>query len=483
MKKKFIYVFFALSGLFLSSCDDYTDLEPKGKNMLATIEQIEMLLNDDFDDYGLQGGSDELLIGNAYSVSENIANIISQPQQSLDKILLTWDESADRSDYTASDSRYTAFYRIIGKIANPVLSRIDDAEGDATKKAQLKAEALILRAWFGYLAVCHYAKAYNSSTASTDGGVPYQLETDDTATPCVQYTVKEVYDLINKDIDTALSLNSLPDKNINQMRVSKAFAYAVKAMVAMSMHDYDTAYQAAQQSLSINNTVSDYNNYVVDKMGMNYLTGEFSAYKELQRPYLSMEEDLFFTYDSSAFIGFAPNITAAFEDGNVFHAYYPSDINAFGFSYLAMQCGLDIECWYYSTDFSFSKYGLRTTDMLLILAEIDIRKGNIDEAMAQLDKIRACRLMPEYYTSLAGTVTSKADAIKKFKQIATIENFCTSKNYLNIKRWNTENNEWTETITRNLFGVEYTLRPDSKLWIWPFPQNETSLNPNIKQNY
>jgi hypothetical protein len=59
----------------------------------------------------------------------------------------------------------------------------------------------------------------------------------------------------------------------------------------------------------------------------------------------------------------------------------------------------------------------------------------------------------------------------------------TVKNYINIKRWNAENNEWTETEKKTVVGKEYTLSPNSPLWIWAFPANATSVNSNLTQNY
>ena len=49
-------------------------------------------------------------------------------------------------------------------------------------------------------------------------------------------------------------------------------------------------------------------------------------------------------------------------------------------------------------------------------------------------------------------------------------------------RWNTED-AYKETLRKNLLGQEFELRPDSPLWIFPFPQNATNYNPNLTQNY
>ena len=54
-------------------------------------------------------------------------------------------------------------------------------------------------------------------------------------------------------------------------------------------------------------------------------------------------------------------------------------------------------------------------------------------------------------------------------------------NFIIRKRWN-QLDDMKETFTRELAGNTYTLRPDSKMWIFPFPKNAISNNPNIVPN-
>lgn len=478
--KRYIYSLLYSCAFLLSACSNFTDLQPKGTNLLTTVTQLDMLFNYNYDDIGLSGNDDEYLVGDIYPSITNIPNLISQASISLNKILVTWDETVDRTQYTTSDDKYTVYYSIIGKIANPVLQKIDNAEGDAIKAKQLKAEALVLRAYFEYLSVNHFAKAYNPSTAATDGGVPYPLEGESISEPCKKYTVKEVYDMINTDLDTALALNSLPNENVNLMRINKAFAYAVRAKVYMSMQEYEKAMEAAQQSLAVNNTIIDYNTLLTDVVS-RYTK---QTYKLFNRPYLECKEDLFFTYDQKVFIPFTPEYCALFEKGNVIYNCYPGDMRTYGYNLHGPRYyGLDIDCWTVTSNTFFSNSGLTTIDMYLTEAEVNIRNGKIDEAMELLDKVRVCRIFPQDYRPIKGTITTKTEAINKLKQISRTENMWTIKNYINMKRWNTEGNEWTETLKKTLLGKEYVLTPNSPLWIWPFPGNATGVNNNLIQNY
>ena len=56
------------------------------------------------------------------------------------------------------------------------------------------------------------------------------------------------------------------------------------------------------------------------------------------------------------------------------------------------------------------------------------------------------------------------------------------KNFINMKRWNTEP-EYQTTLRKTLLGKDYELTPDSPLWIFPIPLSASSINPNLTPNY
>lgn len=130
---------------------------------------------------------------------------------------------------------------------------------------------------------------------------------------------------------------------------------------------------------------------------------------------------------------------------------------------------------------SWNMYGLKSTQQMLIVAECEIRKGNFDEAMGYLDDIRRGRINPETYAPLKGSVNTKEAAIAALKQTALGENVYSIYNFIERKRWN-QLDDMKETLKKNILGNEFTLAPDSKLWIFPFPGNAVDNNPNLKQN-
>ena len=332
-------------------------------------------------------------------------------------------------------------------------------------------------------------------SAATDPGIVYTRETDDIATPNEKLTVGQVYESILEDLNAALDLNSLP-ANPNKMRVGLPFAWAAKAKVLMSMRDYEGAFAAAGESLKLKNTIDDYNQKIelgtfgTQLAPMLQIMGITADLRELVRPYLTCEEELFETPSGFSLTSFSLEFWQDVEENHLFHSYILTDkkINALSpipivgnmgeqFSGIDISMPLNMNLYY-------SPIGLTTVDMYLVQAECYIREGKTDEAMNLLNTIREKRVLTGTYQP--ETASTSEEAFVWLKKISRTENFYTAKTFINLKRWNTEE-KYRETLHKT-YRYEnqersYELRPDSPLWIFPFPQNATNLNPNLTQNY
>ena len=484
MKKIFILV---AACLLLASCADFTDLKPKGMNMLSSADDLELLLNAEFRDYynfDMYHLTGDLVCGNS-----NIANMLSQPTPSRLSIIVFWNENyVERmAELTKSDTDYDDLYGYVGQIANPILASVDFATGDEAKVKQIKAEALCLRAWAQFLLVNKYAAAFNPATAETTPGIPYLMEDWDISIPPEKWTVKQVYDQIVADCDAAIETNALPLKNVNQARWSKACPYAIKALALMAMQRFDEAEAAAKASIEANGAITDYWSATYTQM---------KAGKPcINRIPFACEEDIFHTYTQIIFNPLrTPECEARLEAGHSALVRMPSDMlmvpspmAGMGFS----MYGLPYTCiggYGTGAGTSWNPYGLKTTHQYLIVAECEIRKGNFGEAMKYLDAIRAKRIDPEMYAPLQGRVAGKDDAILHLKQTCLGENVYSIYNFIWRKRWN-QLDDMKETLSKTfdltMRGgpvVSFTLKPESPLWIFPFPGNAVDNNPNLKQN-
>jgi starch-binding outer membrane protein, SusD/RagB family len=139
---------------------------------------------------------------------------------------------------------FRLYYRCIGN-ANAVLDNVDAATGPDPDKKRLKAEALTIRAWGYFHLVQIFGKRYAAGGNNTQLGVSMPLSAKDVKLP--RSTVEEVYTQINKDLDAALGLFAEASAVPNKSHMSLNAARAIKARVALTMHNYATAASFAKQ--------------------------------------------------------------------------------------------------------------------------------------------------------------------------------------------------------------------------------------------
>jgi hypothetical protein len=486
--KKIIYcgiILYSLSFL-LQGCTKFTDITPKGANVLNRVSDLDLLLNFNYSYNGAvtqnslagmtSGGEGfnpndaEVLVNDVYPYVTNVATLLTGTTRDLNYALVTYNTSIDRKILAVTDGKFEKMYFIINNVANIVIKNADGASGDRVKANQLKAEAYIIRAYMHYLLVNLYAKAYNPATAAKDGGIPYVKEDNLLTVPNLKSTVAEVYANIVSDINTALALNSLPSVPVNNMRVGLGFAYGVQAEVLLSMRNYTGALAAANASLAINSTVIDNNTFV--PVGSLVFS----------KPTVTSPDNLFYaTYKGSPILQtLSPDVMTYYEPGDVINSYikpyYPSPAGALSITGIT-----GAKLWYYTAaTYSDNTAGITTSGTSLIKAECLARTQNVSGAMDIINAMRKKRIVAASYTPL--TASSEAQAIAYLQRFTRIEYLFTFENYFNIKRWNTED-AYKQTISRNVNGQTFALAPDSPLWIFPFPQSGTNYNPNLTQNY
>ena len=474
----------------LSSCESFTDVDQKGMNLLSKTSDLELLLNAQY-----YGDWDDLsIICGDVIPDEYLPQALEEPNKSYNQILLAWDETehATRLPALSDESFYSDCFSYIGRVANPVLMRVDDASGPEEHKNRLRAEALTIRAYYEYLAAQKYAAAYNPATAESEKCIPYLFETQDIQIPTRQSSQKQVYTYILADLDRAIALDCLPVVALNRERVCKAFVYAVKARVLMSMGEQDEAEKAAKKALEYGDVVTDYKDMIVHKNSF----GGAPIDVLVLGPKFQMEEDYFTNNTQCHSMIITPYSESMFEPGHYRHdnfctdwlrskgSHYPDDpekdleafkansINSYGVPWPTVS----------DLDSQHNTCGIKSSHMYMILAECAIDKGNIDEAMRYLDKVRVCRINPDIYQPLEGRVTTKEEAISYLKKSCHGEYAYTMWNFITRKRWN-QKVGYKETLTRELFGKTYTMTPESPMWIFPFPRKIMEMNPNISHNY
>ena len=268
------------------------------------------------------------------------------------------------------------------------------------------------------------------------------------------------------------------------MRWDKTSATAVKALILMGMHKYSEAEAAAKEVLAANNSLWDWWANVQTGTSYTGTTYEFAAIDDRYN-----DETIFFIPSLIYYAWVCPNEWNAMEPEYGRRGLSTTMSKMYdGFVYNGMDYGnygsmIGLPGWEGCMDFDnyFNESGLDTPQMYLIVAECELRAGNISTAMNWLDQLRAKR-MPEGFEKWEGTITSKEDAIACLKKTVAAEFLWKDWTYVWRKRWNTET-EWQTTLSHEIGGKTYTLSPTSKMWIFPFPLNATQNNPNLTHNW
>lgn len=484
--KKIIYAL-TVALAALSSCSDFTELQPKGKNMLSTVDDLELLLNQDKE----INTRDLITVGGDafYAGNNSVISILSVEQKNITALRIGYfDDEQSISNYVAlstSDGLYSECYSWVGTVANPILQQLSYASGSEAKKNQLKSEALALRAYAHYLILQKFAKAYNSATAANDPGIIYMTEDIDIAVPQEKKTVQECYELALQDINAAIETGGLPSSRANASRFNKAAGYAIKAHICMAMQKYEEAKTAAKNALAENSILYDYWSH--KQTGINSYGGtyEYSATNGLENP-----ENYWVTPDFFYYLWVTPSAWNDMEDGyytkSLVNLVSNADINRPDYvTDPSRDVTTGVPGWQSIDNLGGSNYdntsGLTVPMMYLYCAECELRSGNTDAAIDYLDQLRKARMSAETFTPLKGTVKSRSEAITWMKRVSFEENVWNGWNFMQRKRWNVEP-EWETTLSRTIGGVTYTLSPKSNLWIFPFPMSVRNTNVNLTPN-
>ncbi|WP_119792282.1 RagB/SusD family nutrient uptake outer membrane protein [Flavobacterium anhuiense] len=467
MKQVYI-ILLSLMMLTISSCEEYTEITPKGALVIETPQQFLELVslpNRGYPINNFQYLSDDQWMREA--------NVIGRTPN-IDIINFTFDETIDRVSLFTASSFYNQAYTYINRW-NTVISLVDDSKGDESIKQLAKAEAKIYRAYDHFLLVNTYAKAYDPQTAATDGGICIMDKFDLEAQPS-KSTVAQVYDFIQKDIEDALPY--LKEKPMDVYHPSLAFAYAFKAKVHLFKREIAAAQAAAEKSLSYNNQIFDMVAYNakggptsvavpaadnIEVLSYMYMTG-YNEMNFAQSYIISPElRTLFGTNDARFNLFFNSTSTTNLDQG--------SNTAYWGVQY---------------TRFFYPTVGMKTTEVYLMLAECYARDNKLNEAVGVLNTLRAKRI-------LSGTVNLTVPATRKETMELVVnerrkELLLGFNRFFDLKRLNTEA-EYAKTITR-VFPIvnktvpqkTYTLQPNSRLYIIPFPLSALTKNPKLTLN-
>lgn len=454
-------LFCACAALCFVSCDGFLDLKPKGIKIPEASEDYERLLNHQpvqkaSETYPVFMSDDVWMPYDAYV---GAFSKLTLPK----KHLYTFDSEVygdGETDHFWEDSYNRIYYY------NVIIDEIMDATHDTEEhKMQLRAEALVGRA-FEYLNLVNgYANHYDPATAATDPGVPLLLDQDLSKKDLQRASVQEIYDQIKKDLDEAAP--NLPEKPaLNAFRASRPVGYGMLARMYLYMGNYKEALKNAEISLKNNSTLLNLLEYeVVDPM---QLIGRINVPEAADNPENIYARLPFMQMGVTAEVYISEELNALYDHENDqrFLLYFSDKFRG---------KQLDAPLWmpYLKVNLAMS-----TPEMYLIAAECEARIGSKDKAMEYINTLRNYRI----FNNVPLTATSNKDALKlvldeRRRELPMLG--CTR--IIDLKRLNREP-EFAKTIVHEVEGVKYVLEPNSPKYILPIPPKVMRFNPNMVPN-
>lgn len=172
----------------------------------------------------------------AYSTGYADGYVLSYPELIADNIKLrpnrtistyTWTQRADELGNYNGPGQWLSYYKII-RACNFVIEKAEEYKNeDMIRAANIKGQALAIRAWIHFLLVNIFAQSYNYTSDASHLGIPYVLSSDIEEAVSRQ-PVAMVYQNIITDLNNALQL--LPVSEISKRHI---FNYgATKALLA-----------------------------------------------------------------------------------------------------------------------------------------------------------------------------------------------------------------------------------------------------------
>lgn len=248
--KKYIFPLLALSGLTLTSCDDFLSTPPDDRTELNQYEDVRLLLGSAYPDrlYALVA---------EFSSDNVVANLAARDRsERFIEEVYGWNVIKETTA-DSPDAIWTTYYEAI-HTANFALKRLQ-ALPSGKEKDRLRAEALMCRAYGHFMLANLFAQHYDASTASRELGVVYQTEPETTLHPNYKRaSLEENYKAIEADLQEALPLI---DDNLYKTPVlhfNREASYAFATRYYLYRRDWAKVVEYASRVLSVNTALCNY---------------------------------------------------------------------------------------------------------------------------------------------------------------------------------------------------------------------------------
>ncbi|MCX2429445.1 RagB/SusD family nutrient uptake outer membrane protein [Pedobacter sp. GR22-10] len=454
MKNRYSIILFALA-ITLASCRKYVEIDQLSVRTLKYTSDFRNTMNNN--SVLEPTYSYPILSGDDIEITD------ATRQNALGDILgnvYTW--APKYTSESQSDADWDKLYKTI-YVCNQVLDGVlASQDGTEAEKQQIYAEALVHRAYTYLVLVNTYGKQYNAASASTDLGVPL-LTTPNLFAKLNRASVADVYKQILNDL--RISISRLPAVAAYNVRPAKVSGYAIFAKTYLNMRDFNNAALYADSALALQSGLLDLKTYENTPVAIpvRLLNPEilFSKISNVVYPATSLSSDLLTSLGTT----------------DLRYKLFSDVRSKFGNQFSTSFTGR-ASTKYLINEFVINN-GPTVPEMMLIKAECLARAGKTADAMSLVNNLRIKRFTTANYVPL--TAASAGDALRIVVEEKRREFFGTGMRWFDQKRLNLDN-DFAITKNRSFKGVNYTLQPNSNLYLYPVGDKYILLNPELQQN-
>ena len=232
MKHKHLYITAFFATALFASCSDYLDELPDNRTELTTEESVTRIL------VSAYPTTTSCEIGELHSdnIDEN-SNLYTYLFR-LNEHMYHWRQTTEE-DQDSPHALWIDCYNSIAS-ANQALKAIERMDNPESLQPQ-KGEALLCRAYNHFLLATIFCKAYTSTHAEQDLGIPYMDELETTVNPSYDRgTLATTYQRIAADIEEGLPLidDNIYSKAKYHFNKKAAYAFAARFYLYYMQSDF-----------------------------------------------------------------------------------------------------------------------------------------------------------------------------------------------------------------------------------------------------
>ena len=474
--KTFICLVSVVVMFFSAGCDDFLDVAPSSSVSIPTfIEDYENMLYP----FYLKYNANPILavMGDDVYWSKSFYNSWSGNEQ-FRRAYLWSDEIYDQ---TMSNTHWNQQYGMIytfNKIVDEVRNVPNEAMGNLLV---IEAEARAYRALTYFNLVSVYAKPYSLANES-DPGIPVIQKNDVTETKRERTPVREVYNFIIRDLDSAIKYLPPHPTKASRYQAAGLNVIGLKAKVLYHMNEYGRALTELENFFELLATTTSRFNYSYALFNYQNATPtpyDPSGLPSVYDPVADVEDVMINEYMFDPTKGSLYTGSIAVLASNHLMSLFPADGDRRK-ELMLSKTGTDAdEPDRVIKEGHYSNTGISMPDIYLMIAECYARSNRTTEALKYLNELRENRLTPATYTELS---SSDSQVILRWVLEERIKEFvATGHRWLDMRRlWNDPVGSALIEKTRTFDGKTYTLT-ENRLTV-RIPEYVMEFNPGWEQN-